>query len=186
MEDVLLPGVTSADFSTNVSIEHQRREAIRISILCQMLPNLRELDVSYLRVSPYTFELDRSSLRISSLKCKGAILNESFFWGFPELTELNVDYSAFHGTVEERQEYGREDERSYLWMSCPRLERVSMKGATLRLATACRLTTEPVPQEMIIKFVRRHHPLRWLHSDLTVENVAMLQQERPEVTFVSE
>ena len=86
----------------------------------------------------------------------------------------------------DRQVYGREDERSYLWMNCPRLERVSMKGVTLQVLGAEEQEPEPVPQDIIIKFVRRHHPLRWLRSDLTAENVAMLQQERPEVTFVSE
>ena len=46
-------------------------------------------------------------------------------------------------------------------------------------------TSQPVRQEMLIKMVRLHPTLRWLRSDLTKENIAMLQQERPEITFVS-
>jgi hypothetical protein len=42
-----------------------------------------------------------------------------------------------------------------------------------------------LPQSAIIKFVRRAANLAWLRSDLTPENVAMLQRERPDVTFVS-
>jgi hypothetical protein len=33
--------------------------------------------------------------------------------------------------------------------------------------------------------VRRTLTLRWFRSDLTAENVALLQRERPEVTFVT-
>lgn len=40
--------------------------------------------------------------------------------------------------------------------------------------------------EMLIKMVRLHPTLRWLRSDLTEENVAMLKQERPDQTFLSD
>jgi hypothetical protein len=43
----------------------------------------------------------------------------------------------------------------------------------------------PIPQHAIAEFVRRAPNLRWLRSDLTPDNVAMLQLERPDVTFVS-
>lgn len=42
-----------------------------------------------------------------------------------------------------------------------------------------------LPQELIVKFVHRCLTLRWLCSDLSNENVAMLRQELPDVTFVS-
>lgn len=42
---------------------------------------------------------------------------------------------------------------------------------------------EPLPQEALIKFVRYTPSLRWLCSDLTAENIAMLKKERPEVHF---
>jgi hypothetical protein len=37
---------------------------------------------------------------------------------------------------------------------------------------------------MIMKMVRRHPALKWLRSDLA-ENVSILQQERPDITFAS-
>jgi hypothetical protein len=43
-----------------------------------------------------------------------------------------------------------------------------------------------LPQEDIIQMVRNHPSLHWLRSDLSAENVAMLQQERLGITFVSE
>jgi hypothetical protein len=45
--------------------------------------------------------------------------------------------------------------------------------------------TQPVSQEKLVKMVQNHPALCWLRSDLTDENIAMLQQERPEFTFVS-
>lgn len=67
---------------------------------------------------------------------------------------------------------------------CTRLERLSIKNTTW----STYLGTEqwPVPQEMIMKMVRRNRNLRWLRSHLTEENIAILQQERPDVTFVAE
>jgi len=48
------------------------------------------------------------------------------------------------------------------------------------------MAPERIPQDMLMKMVRHHPTLRWLRSDLTPENVAILQQERPDITFVSE
>jgi hypothetical protein len=39
---------------------------------------------------------------------------------------------------------------------------------------------------MPIGFVRRTPNLKWLRSDLTPEGFVMLQQDRPDVTFVSQ
>jgi hypothetical protein len=43
----------------------------------------------------------------------------------------------------------------------------------------------PVTQIIIMKTVRLYPTLKWLRSDLTAENVAFLQQERPGITFVT-
>jgi hypothetical protein len=43
-----------------------------------------------------------------------------------------------------------------------------------------------VTQDMIIKFVRNApSSLIWFRSDLTKENIHMLQKERPEIEFVA-
>jgi hypothetical protein len=56
---------------------------------------------------------------------------------------------------------------------------VSIKGAS----TVGR--EEPIPQEKLVRFVRRAPNLRWFRSDLTPENAAMLERERPDVTLVT-
>jgi hypothetical protein len=40
---------------------------------------------------------------------------------------------------------------------------------------------QPVSQELLIKMVRRYPALRWLRRDLTQGNIAMHQQERPDI-----
>jgi hypothetical protein len=65
------------------------------------------------------------------------------------------------------------------------LVRVSLKNAKCREPTAT-LSPGPLetfPQVGLVKFVRNTPSLRWFGSDLTPENVAILQAERPEVTF---
>jgi hypothetical protein len=103
------------------------------------------------------------------------------------LTELNMDNSyIFHGqkfyAILDRK---RTKEPCPFLGLCPaKLERVSIKGVTVEDPD---IGSErlPLSQEVIIQFVRNEASLRWLCSDLTEENVTMLKQERPEITFVS-
>jgi hypothetical protein len=64
------------------------------------------------------------------------------------------------------------------------LERLSLRNASYYYRDD-ENTVRALPQSAVIKFVRRAANLTWLRSDLTPENVAMLQRERPGVTFVS-
>ena len=61
-----------------------------------------------------------------------------------------------------------------------------MKNATFQCGHFGRSEPRPFSQNMLIKLVRHHPTLRWLRSDLTDENIAMLNEERPEVTLVNE
>ena len=75
----------------------------------------------------------------------------------------------------------------YLLYYCKNLERLSINIKDATWYTDGNPTeTFSISQEMIIKMVRNNRGLRWLRSDLTAENVAMLQQERPDITFVTE
>jgi hypothetical protein len=75
----------------------------------------------------------------------------------------------------------------YILRHLQHLERLSMKGATWSISyRGIAAAIEPIPQEMLMKMVRHHPTLRWLRSDLSEANVAILQQERPEITFVTE
>ena len=73
----------------------------------------------------------------------------------------------------------------YLFELCPSIERLSIKDCAYDEYDVEEAEAE-LPQEDLIKMVRNHPSLRWLRSDLSAENVAMLQQECPEMTFVSE
>jgi hypothetical protein len=109
------------------------------------------------------------------------------------LTDLNLDGLEFyikHYHVYFRhpaeQDWEREDRtcdgvNMFMLMLCTRLERLSIKDTTYTY-----LNTLPVTQEMIVKLVRHTPTLRWLRSDLTEDNVAILQQERPDITFVTD
>jgi hypothetical protein len=68
-------------------------------------------------------------------------------------------------------------------MCCKHLKRLCIKNSTwLQNGKEVQL----VSQGMIIKFVRHSLTLRWLQSYLTEESVAILQQERPDITFVTD
>lgn len=74
--------------------------------------------------------------------------------------------------------------RFYMLRNGFKLERLSMKGCTW--VDPFEEEKHAISQEMIMKMVRRLDRLRWLRSDLTNENLALLQQERPEITFVTD
>jgi hypothetical protein len=59
------------------------------------------------------------------------------------------------------------------------LERVSLRNAKVDFDGLNQI----LPQYGLLKFVRNTPTLRWFRSDLSPENVAILQAERPEVTF---
>lgn len=69
-------------------------------------------------------------------------------------------------------------------LDCRSLERLSMKGTTWGISMG--EAQGPVPQDMIMRMARQLPTLHWLRSNLTEQNVAILQEERPEITFVSE
>lgn len=81
----------------------------------------------------------------------------------------------------------RDGSNSWIFHKCPTLERIDLEGVTY-LTNSQRFEggkPQKIPQEGLIKLVRNSPNLTWFRSDLTAENVEMLQTERPEVTFVS-
>ncbi len=75
---------------------------------------------------------------------------------------------------------------AFLGLCPPNLERVSIKGVTVEdQVIGVGSERQPLSQEAIVQFVRNTPSLRWLRSDLTEQNVAMLQKDRPEMTLVS-
>ena len=76
------------------------------------------------------------------------------------------------------------------------LERVSLRNTHFTMVQPrivvpweIRFSRHPryaIPQKALIKFIRNAPTtLRWFRSNLTTENIKMLQHERPEIEFVS-
>jgi hypothetical protein len=65
------------------------------------------------------------------------------------------------------------------------LERVSIKNAKYSNEMSHNEVPQVVPQSALLKFARCAPNLRWFRSDLTEENIAILQAQRPEITFTS-
>jgi hypothetical protein len=163
-------------------------------LLARIFPNLREFNLSYIKTSFGVNIIRRLAalcpnlVRLSWRGADGEIdFHGDRFEHMTNLTELNMDNSyIFHGqkfyAILDRK---RTKEPCPFLGLCPaKLERVSIKGVTVEDPD---IGSErlPLSQEVIIQFVRNEASLRWLCSDLTEENVTMLKQERPEITFVS-
>ena len=193
-----LPGVTSLDMSCH-SPEHGHVDRNLLLIrLCQILPNLKELDASNLIINDGDDDMRNEILRLcpnlTSVTWKGSSAPLSgHYLNFPEMHELNLDDSMFHirGPFLEERTEGRDYEEEptngaavnfFMLMDCQHVERLSIKGTSYGMED---MGFQPVTQAMLIKMVRHHATLQWLRSDLSEENVVMLKRERPEITFVS-
>jgi hypothetical protein len=64
----------------------------------------------------------------------------------------------------------------------PNLERVTLKHAEYYSGND-NWKVKVLPQEALMKFVQHTPKLRWFCSDLTVQNIAILKEKRPEVEF---
>lgn len=198
---VLLPGVVILDVSCiqqenriRLQGESLRAVSYAFNALLSKLPNLRELDASHLKVNKTFdyFTLYSKLERVTWTGCDSLSLCGFDFRQAPNLTELMLDdfldkYDELQNVFLRRytKEETRNDGRNwYMWRHCSSLERLSFNNATYICSDMA--APEPIPQEMLIKMVRHHSNLRWLRSDLTAENIAMLKQEKPGITFVSE
>lgn len=63
------------------------------------------------------------------------------------------------------------------------LERLGIQN--VRISTYGENRRLPLSQKALVRGIRAMSQLVWLRSDLTMENVAMLKQERPGITFES-
>lgn len=186
-----LTGVTSLHLSSS---HHDIGRCITYrscEALAFILPNLQEADFSYLQTG-YTvanpFCRLCPSLSQFTWKCATLYLNGGDFKNSVSLSNLYLDGCRFnHPSWEGEHDYEEEPTNGrrsyYMLMCCKHLEHLSIKNSTW-FQTGHK--EQLVSQGMIIKFVRHTPTLRWLRSDLTEDNVAMLLQERPDITFVTE
>ena len=152
--------------------------------LSMLVPNLRWIDMSFL---PFT-TVGIALLAKSNPKLEVIRWNRSLIWPISNESEGHFEALRFLKEVyldEARMILCASLDEDRLWNSLlnysQRLERVSLLGTTwYRKGQLSRLS-----QEYLMEFVRRSPNLVWFRSDLTLENVAILQQERPNISFVS-
>jgi hypothetical protein len=164
------------------------------AILAFSMPFLREIDLSNANVP-------ESALRCFTNECRALEKvtwnnNHTCTWISGDilaqcdyLKELYMDDSRFSYTsciegISLEEEEGGND-ACILFHCNTKLERVSLRNLKLTSVQGLNIP-QPHPslaQNRLIKFVRLTPSLRWFRSDLSPENVAVLQAERPEVTF---
>jgi hypothetical protein len=160
---------------------------LAVNVLVPLFPDLRQLDCSPDSVPEskyWTGVFDRVGHLFHSLTRRrgrllygGAQLNR-----FKNVTNVYLDDSLFHYDPTQSSEGARRG--MDIFRDCGlTLERVSVKNVQYQSGQVGRIRA--LPQRGLIEFVRSAPSLKWFRSDLTPQNVAMLQQERPDVTFVS-
>jgi hypothetical protein len=139
------------------------------------LPNVVEVDFSHSRTACILTLHDLRSDRLEKVTWHGHScrlpLPGDYLINCPKLRELYMDGACFDAKRGDLLLVSLQD----------RLARVSIMDA--HYYAEFRRDPKPIPQSMLIRFVRNAPNLRWFRSDLTSENVAMLQRERPDVVF---
>jgi hypothetical protein len=181
--------VLDLSFPSNALKKDTKLKVCIPAVLSFVMPCLREIDLSNACVM-------ESALHYFALECP---VLEKVTWNNHHantqmsgkalhkcecLKEIHMDDSVFTYHFGESQAI---QERDYcIFSHCNTfLERVSLKNAKCREPRAFSSPgpTQSFPQIGLVKFVRSTPSLRWFRSDLSPENVAILQAERPEVTF---
>jgi hypothetical protein len=140
------------------------------------LPSLEHLDLSNWREGKTAWgALPFLNNRLNKLTWHRLVLSsdESLLQRCPGLSEVSMDGGRICVGDEE------EEEKCIFLAIRNELKRVSIKGSRLGFRPA------PIPQTVLIAFVRNAPKLNWFRSDLTPDNVAMLKGERPDITFVA-
>lgn len=160
-----------------------------IKAMCLVLPRLHNLNLHNIPIGRSM--LDDLSFRFRSLRrirlyCHQVYTKGPKYGFWRSLKELAIaDHSLFFKNPKSILEEEEEDDEHYdIFKYCrKRLEKISIKH--VRVLYGCK-QYGPLSQTALVKLVRSTPQLRWFRSDLTPQNIQMLQQERPEITFISE
>lgn len=164
-------------------------------LLAQIFPNLREIDTASLAPHSYPRQLcsgffthcpNRSRFKMAKQSTIMNNLHGGDSQRHPHLTDLTLDDCKFQTDTIDTAFALRDPTNAdtYMFHRCSNLERLSIKNARYEVYSPAS-DFRSVSQKMLIKMVRLHPNLRWLRSDLTQENIAMLQEERLDIVFVS-
>ena len=170
--------VLDLSFPSNALKKDARLKVCIPALLSSIMPCLREIDLSNANVSDL-------ALRHFAKKCpalekviwnnQDGILMWDVFKECNNLKEIYMDSSIFFLSDVGPMSIESERRADFILTICnASLERVSLKNA--------KFVYMP-PQATLVVFVHRAPSLRWFRSDLSPEHIALLQVERPEVTF---
>ena len=203
----MLPGVVALDMSLPVGSSRPYKYGL-IDRFSAMLPNLREVDLSNTRhrddgSGPLRiFFRDCSCLEKltwDNINFSSVVTISGYRWMdyASKLKELYMDDSVFYdqgqspstpNLIEKMSDLENEEHAGiFLFNECTSkvLERVSIKNA--KYGSDHEQEDFPaIPQTALIKYVRKAPiSLRWFRSDLSDENITMLQHERPDIEFTN-
>jgi hypothetical protein len=198
---LLLTNVSSLDTSfDSLTINQIVPGYSTVLFFVSMLSNVREIDLSHMKFGTPRYkslvesivQRCRSLQKVISNGSQRRMMMEGSlsYPGFmPHVTELHLDdsllYSMF-GAATTQRAFSDPGNPNCILSRFNNIVSLSIKNLAWCEWREVDAPAQPVTQEMLIKIVRRHPTLRWLRSDLTEANIAMLQQERPEITFVSD
>lgn len=204
---VQLENVTSLDvsFTSSLDARHRRVKNSVVKTLALMLPRLKELDVSYMKVTPSamtTFAKTCPDLEVFRWTGSDDALDFSGknFTMCKNLKGLYLDgsrlYHRFRHSfdtpflVDEEYVNNFLADHHILLSSCnSRLERVSIKRCkyfSWTISASHPLGQGPdtvIAQDAMKRFVLNTPTLRWFQSDLSPGNVQLLRKKCPNVEF---
>jgi len=181
-----------------------RVNTLLLPALRMIFLTIRELDMSYVRfdMSPVRPTVTEMYLNLffshlpflRKLTWKGSDRN-IYMHGKPissqpNLTELYLDDSLLNVSSLNREYLTQmsdldDDGDFFMFYKCEKLERLSIRN--VQCNDSFESTTRiDIPQNALIKFVRNApDTMKWFRSDLTQENIDLLQSERPNIELVN-
>ena len=175
--------ITELDISSSTSpYADQIGFLMRLMI---MFPNLRKINLS--NIGLIMMNLAKYCPHLETIIWNNTD-RANFVWAdgegfapFRQLKEITLDNRCFHFfDFNQRDMADTTNNDKFLFHKCasnnPMLARVSMKHAI-------DISNKPVAQRELMQFVRNVPSVTYFRSDLTPENIAILQLERPAMVF---
>jgi hypothetical protein len=167
-----------------------------LKILAEAVPNIWALNLSRVKFDTFSYchleligqvckrlkKLTWHKLHLSDdvlLTCLSACTElQELYMDKACLLQGDTNMSELEGAVGAESD-GDSAEKCLFYFCHQTLERVSIMG----LQYSNHVRTGKISQGALMKFVRKAPMLTWFRSDLHPDNVAILQEERPNVTF---
>ena len=186
-----LRGITSLHVLTTSSFPTRNCNKSLLFGILRIMPNIQSITITGPSFHPGTLYFI-GSVRplLTKITWNGigifdkVIISGSVISNQRNLREIYMDDSSFFGLASFASPRYNGDQ--FIFQECSNdLERVSIRNARYYFYGHFNLQTIPVPQKELIKFVRNAPSLKWFRSDLTLDNIRMLQNECPGIELLS-